>query len=93
MDNAVALDEYRVINPEGLRCSDEFLKHKILDAVGDLYLGGHSLIGEFVAYKTGHGLNNKLLNAILDDVTAWRYVEFENEDSLPIRYIEPSLAF
>jgi UDP-3-O-[3-hydroxymyristoyl] N-acetylglucosamine deacetylase len=56
-------------------------------------LGGHSLIGEFVAYKTGHGLNNKLLNAILDDVTAWRYVEFENEDSLPIRYIEPSLAF
>jgi UDP-3-O-[3-hydroxymyristoyl] N-acetylglucosamine deacetylase len=93
MDNAVALDEYRVINPEGLRCSDEFLKHKILDAVGDLYLGGHSLIGEFVAYKTGHGLNNKLLNAILDDVTAWQYVEFENEDSLPIRYIEPSLAF
>jgi len=93
MDNAVALDEYRVLNPEGLRYSDEFLKHKILDAVGDLYLGGHSLIGELVAYKTGHGLNNKLLNAILKDETAWEYVEYEDESKMPIRYIEPSLAF
>jgi UDP-3-O-[3-hydroxymyristoyl] N-acetylglucosamine deacetylase len=88
MDNAVALDEFRVLNPEGLRYSDEFLKHKILDAIGDLFLGGHNLIGELVAYKTGHGLNNKLLNAILDDQSAWEYVEFENEESLPIKYIE-----
>jgi UDP-3-O-[3-hydroxymyristoyl] N-acetylglucosamine deacetylase len=88
MDNAVALDEFRVLNPEGLRYQDEFLKHKILDAVGDLFLGGHNLIGELVAYKTGHGLNNKLLNAILDTKDAWEYVEFENEDSMPIKYIE-----
>lgn len=88
MDNAVALDEFRVLNPEGLRYSDEFLKHKILDAVGDLFLGGHNLIGELVAYKTGHGLNNKLLNAILDKQSAWEYVEFEHEDQLPIKYIE-----
>jgi UDP-3-O-[3-hydroxymyristoyl] N-acetylglucosamine deacetylase len=93
MDNAVALDEYRVLNPEGLRYSDEFLKHKILDAVGDLYLGGNSLIGELVAYKTGHGLNNKLLNAILKDTNAWEYVEYEDESRMPIRYIEPALAF
>jgi UDP-3-O-[3-hydroxymyristoyl] N-acetylglucosamine deacetylase len=90
MDNAVALDEFRVLNPEGLRCNDEFLKHKILDAVGDLFLGGHNLIGELVAYKTGHGLNNKLLNAVLNDASAWEYVEFENEESLPIKYIESS---
>ena len=88
MDNAVALDEFRVLNPEGLRYRDEFLKHKILDAVGDLFLGGHNLIGELVAYKTGHGLNNKLLNAIIQDTSAWEFVEFESEDSLPIKYIE-----
>jgi UDP-3-O-[3-hydroxymyristoyl] N-acetylglucosamine deacetylase len=90
MDNAVALDEFRVLNPEGLRYSDEFLKHKILDAVGDLFLGGHNLIGELAAYKTGHGLNNKLLNAVLNDASAWEYVEFESEESLPIKYIENS---
>lgn len=88
MDNAVALDEFRVLNPEGLRYKDEFLKHKILDAVGDLFLGGHNLIGELVAYKTGHGLNNKLLNAILDATDAWEYIEFEDEESMPIKYIE-----
>jgi UDP-3-O-[3-hydroxymyristoyl] N-acetylglucosamine deacetylase len=93
MDNAVALDEFRVLNPEGLRYQDEFLKHKILDAVGDLFLGGHNLIGELVAYKTGHGLNNKLLNAILDTQDAWEYVEFENEDSMPIKYIESVAGF
>ncbi|MFC3120951.1 UDP-3-O-acyl-N-acetylglucosamine deacetylase [Agaribacter flavus] len=88
MNNAVALDEFRVLNPEGLRYKDEFLKHKILDAIGDLYLGGHSLLGELVAYKTGHGLNNKLLNAILDATHAWEYVEFESEEKMPIKYIE-----
>lgn len=93
MDNAVALDEFRVLNPEGLRYQDEFLKHKILDAVGDLFLGGHNLIGELVAYKTGHSLNNKLLNAILDADDAWEYVEFENEESMPIKYIESVSSF
>ncbi|MFC3092706.1 UDP-3-O-acyl-N-acetylglucosamine deacetylase [Alteromonas sediminis] len=92
MENAVALDDYRVLNPEGLRYDDEFLKHKILDAVGDLYLGGHSIIGELHAYKTGHGLNNKLLNAMLAQKDAWEYAEFEDKDTAPIRYGKPALA-
>jgi UDP-3-O-[3-hydroxymyristoyl] N-acetylglucosamine deacetylase len=91
MNNAVALDEYRVLNPEGLRYSDEFLKHKILDAVGDLYLGGYSIIGELKAYKTGHGLNNKLLNAVINDQSAWEFVTYEASDA-PIQYINPVLA-
>ncbi len=91
MNNAVALDEYRVLNPEGLRYSDEFLKHKILDAVGDLYLGGHSIIGMLKAYKTGHGLNNKLLNAVINDKSAWEFVTYEAGD-VPIQYINPVLA-
>ena len=65
MDNAIVLDEYRVLNDDGLRYEDEFVKHKILDAVGDLYLLGHSLIGAFYGYKSGHALNNKLLRALL----------------------------
>ncbi|UTP73733.1 UDP-3-O-acyl-N-acetylglucosamine deacetylase [Alteromonas sp. LMIT006] len=91
MNNAVALDEYRVLNPEGLRYSDEFLKHKILDAVGDLYLGGYSIIGMLKAYKTGHGLNNKLLNAVINDKSAWEFVTYEAGD-VPIQYINPVLA-
>ncbi|MDP5029720.1 MAG: UDP-3-O-acyl-N-acetylglucosamine deacetylase [Paraglaciecola sp.] len=92
MENAVALDEYRVLNPEGLRYSDEFLKHKILDAIGDLYLGGHSIIGELVAYKTGHGLNNKLLNALLNDTKAWEFVGYDTPEEMPIRFASPILA-
>lgn len=92
MENAVALDEYRVLNPEGLRYDDEFLKHKILDAVGDLYLGGHSIIGELRAYKTGHGLNNKLLNAMLKDQNCWEFVNYENDEQLPISFASPVLA-
>ena len=92
MANAVALDEYRVLNPEGLRYSDEFLKHKILDAIGDLYLGGHSIIGELVAYKTGHGLNNKLLNALLQNQSCWEFVSYDNSEELPIRFASPILA-
>ena len=92
MENAVALDEFRVLNPEGLRYDDEFLKHKILDAVGDLYLGGHSIIGELRAFKTGHGLNNKLLNKVLETQDAWEFVTYENPEEMPIRYAEPVLA-
>jgi UDP-3-O-[3-hydroxymyristoyl] N-acetylglucosamine deacetylase len=92
MENAVALDEYRVLNPEGLRYSDEFLKHKILDAIGDLYLGGHSIIGELVAYKTGHGLNNKLLNALLNDKKAWEFVSYDSPEEMPIQFASPILA-
>ena len=92
MENAVALDEFRVLNPEGLRYDDEFLKHKVLDAVGDLYLGGHSIIGELRAFKTGHGLNNKLLNQVLKTQDAWEFITYENPEEMPIRYAEPVLA-
>ena len=93
MENAVALDEYRVLNQEGLRYKDEFVKHKILDAVGDLYLGGHSIIGELRAYKSGHGLNNKLLNALLQKTEAWEYVSYESGQDIPIKYAAPGLSY
>ena len=92
MENAVALDESRVLNPEGLRCDDEFLKHKILDAVGDLYLGGYSIIGELKAYKSGHGLNNQLLRAVLEQQDAWEFASFEDDVTPPIEFANPSLA-
>lgn len=92
MENAVALDEYRVLNPEGLRYDDEFLKHKILDAVGDLYLGGHAIIGELRAYKSGHGLNNNLLNALLEQQECWEFVSFDEQEEVPISFAAPLLA-
>jgi UDP-3-O-[3-hydroxymyristoyl] N-acetylglucosamine deacetylase len=76
LDNAIVLDDYRILNEDGLRFEDEFVRHKILDAIGDLYLLGHSLIGEYTAYKSGHGLNNKLLRALLADAAAWEEVTF-----------------
>ncbi len=93
LDNVVALDEYRVMNQEGLRFEDEFVRHKILDAVGDLYLGGHSLIGAYTAYKSGHALNNKLLRALLADEGAWEFVSFDGAaDAAPIHYVRGVLA-
>jgi len=89
MDNAVVVDDYRVLNEEGLRYEDEFVKHKILDAIGDLYLLGHSLIGAFRGYKSGHALNNRLLRALMADETAWEQVVFEDSRSLPISYLQP----
>jgi UDP-3-O-[3-hydroxymyristoyl] N-acetylglucosamine deacetylase len=89
--NAIVVDEYRVLNEDGLRYDDEFVKHKILDAVGDLYLLGHSLIGEFIGYKSGHGLNNKLLRELLLQEDAWEFVEFAEESS-PISYMRPAAA-
>jgi UDP-3-O-[3-hydroxymyristoyl] N-acetylglucosamine deacetylase len=91
VNNAIVVDEYRVLNEDGLRYDDEFVKHKILDAVGDLYLLGHSLIGEFVGFKSGHGLNNKLLRALEQQTDAWEFVEFP-EESAPISYIKPVAA-
>lgn len=79
LDNAIVLDEYRVINEDGLRFDDEFVRHKILDAIGDLYLLGHGIIGAYQAYKSGHGLNNQLLRALLADASAWEIVRFEDE--------------
>ncbi|QGX39025.1 UDP-3-O-acyl-N-acetylglucosamine deacetylase [Permianibacter aggregans] len=88
MDNAIVLDEYRILNSDGLRYDDEFVKHKILDAIGDLYLMGHSLIGAFTAVKSGHALNNKLLRALKADAEAWELVTFEEQDSTaPISYL------
>jgi len=90
MDNAIVVDDYRVLNDDGLRYEDEFVKHKILDAIGDLYLLGHSLIGSFYGYKSGHALNNRLLNKLVATPEAWEEVTFEEEDGLvPISYIAP----
>lgn len=82
MDNAIVLDDYRVLNDDGLRYDDEFVRHKILDAIGDIYLMGHALIGAFYGYKSGHALNNKLARALLAETECWEYASFEDE-SLP----------
>ena len=87
LDNAIVLDEYRILNEDGLRYEDEFVKHKILDAIGDLYLLGHSLIGEFSGYKSGHALNNRLLRALIADRAAWEEVTFETLLDAPISYV------
>lgn len=92
LDNAVAIDEYRVLNEDGLRYEDEFVKHKILDAVGDLYLLGSSLIGSFDGYKSGHALNNALLRELLANADAWEYVTFDDVESAPISYVRPILV-
>jgi UDP-3-O-[3-hydroxymyristoyl] N-acetylglucosamine deacetylase len=92
MDNAIVLDDYRVLNEDGLRYEDEFVRHKILDAIGDLYLLGYSLLGEFSGYKSGHGLNNQLLRALLDDESAWEMATFEDTDKSPISYATPVVA-
>lgn len=89
MENAVVLDEYRVLNPDGLRYEDEFVKHKILDAFGDLYVSGHAILGEFCAYKTGHALNNQLVRAVLAQADAWELVSFDNETEVPVRFAAP----
>ena len=87
MDNAIVLDDFRIMNVDGLRYSNEFVIHKILDAIGDSYLLGHSLIGKYSAKKSGHGLNNKLMRALLEDETAWEEVSFENEKKAPISFV------
>ena len=83
LDNAIVMDEYRVINPDGLRSEDEFVKHKVLDAIGDLYLLGHPLIGAFSGYKSGHALNNALLRALLADDQAWEFATFNKPEEAP----------
>lgn len=93
MDNAIVVDDYRVLNEDGLRYEDEFVKHKILDAIGDLYLLGHSLIGAFNGVKSGHALNNRLLKALMADKTAWEEVTFKEGDRVPISYMKPIQAF
>lgn len=92
MDNAIVLDDYRILNEDGLRYANEFVIHKILDAIGDAYLLGHSLIGELAAYKSGHDLNNKLLRAMLADKSSYEEVTFEDSRKAPISYATPSYA-
>ncbi len=89
LDNAVVVDDYRILNEDGLRYEDEFVKHKILDAIGDLYLLGHSLIGAFSGYRSGHALNNRLLRALMADQSAWELVSFEDPARAPISFLQP----
>ena len=88
LDNAVVVDDHRILNEEGLRYEDEFVKHKILDAVGDLYLLGHSLIGAFEGYKSGHDLNNRILNELMDNESAWEEVSYESFEDLPVNFVK-----
>ncbi len=92
LDNAVVVDDYRVLNEDGLRYVDEFVKHKILDSIGDLYLLGHSLIGAFSGHKSGHALNNELLRALLAQEDAWEEVTFEDASTAPISFAQPVAA-
>lgn len=89
VDNAIVVDEYRILNEDGLRYEDEFVKHKVLDAIGDLYLLGNSLVGEFRAHKSGHALNNALLRALIADKEAWEVVTFDDKETAPISYMAP----
>ena len=89
VNNAIVIDDYKVVNEEGVRFQDEFVKHKILDAIGDLYLLGHGLIGSFSAYKSGHHLNNLLLRELINNIHAWEEVTIQNDSESPIFYSTP----
>lgn len=92
VDNAIVVDQYRILNEDGLRYEDEFVKHKILDAIGDLYLLGKGLIGEYNAYKSGHSLNNMAVKALLANPDAWEIASFEDQDEAPVSYLSPVVA-
>jgi UDP-3-O-[3-hydroxymyristoyl] N-acetylglucosamine deacetylase len=92
MDNAIVLDEFRVLNDDGLRYVDEFVRHKILDAVGDLYLAGHPILGAYEGFKSGHALNNKLVRALLAEQSAWDEVSFQSDEPVPVVFGIPQLA-
>ncbi|MEQ8288783.1 MAG: UDP-3-O-acyl-N-acetylglucosamine deacetylase [Gammaproteobacteria bacterium] len=92
LDNAVVVDDYRILNEDGLRYEDECVKHKILDAIGDLYLLGHSLIGSFSGFKSGHALNNALLMKLIADEQAWELITFEEEGKAPISFMQAITA-
>lgn len=93
MDNAIVLDEFRVLNEDGLRYTDEFVRHKILDAIGDLYLAGRPILGAYEGFKSGHALNNKLVRALLAETSAWEEVTFEDRTTpSPVTYATPALA-
>jgi len=87
LDNAIVMDEFRVLNGDGLRYEDEFVKHKVLDAIGDLYLLGHPLIGAFTGYKSGHAMNNRLLRCMMADADAWEFASFERDEDAPAAFL------
>lgn len=89
-DCAIVMDDYRVLNEDGLRFEDEFVRHKMLDAIGDLFMCGHNIIGAFTAYKSGHALNNKLLQAVLARQETWEYVTFQDDAEMPLAFKAPS---
>jgi UDP-3-O-[3-hydroxymyristoyl] N-acetylglucosamine deacetylase len=89
LNNAIVVDDYRILNEDGLRYEDEFVKHKVLDAIGDLYLLGHSLIGAFSGHKSGHALNNHLLRTLMADTSAWELVTFDDNEHSPISFVQP----
>ena len=88
LSNAIVIDDNDVLNPEGLRYPDEFVRHKILDAIGDLYIVGHPIIGAFEGYKSGHAINNALLRAVLADETAYQWVEFPDGSLIPPSFFQ-----
>ncbi|PCI47613.1 MAG: UDP-3-O-[3-hydroxymyristoyl] N-acetylglucosamine deacetylase [Moraxellaceae bacterium] len=92
VDNAIVVGDYRILNEDGLRYDDEFVKHKMLDAIGDLYLLGYSLVGEFQGVKSGHSLNNALLRKLLSEKDAWEIITYDDADRAPISYMKPLLA-
>jgi UDP-3-O-[3-hydroxymyristoyl] N-acetylglucosamine deacetylase len=92
LENAIVLDEYRMLNKDELRYDDEFVKHKILDAIGDLYMCGTSILGELNAFKSGHGLNNLLLRQVFKQQDCWEWVSYEDETSAPIQYQETNVT-
>ena len=92
VDNVVVVDDYRILNEDGLRYHDEFVKHKMLDAIGDLYLLGNSLIGQFVGFKSGHELNNRLVRHLLANQECWEVVTFEDAEVSPISYLKPAIV-
>jgi UDP-3-O-[3-hydroxymyristoyl] N-acetylglucosamine deacetylase len=89
MDNAIVLDEFRVLNEDGLRFEDEFVKHKILDAIGDVYMAGHPIIGELTCFKSGHALNNRLVRTLLEQPEAFEVATFDDGRAAPVSYAEP----
>lgn len=88
LENAIVMDEYRILNPDGLRYDNEFVRHKILDAIGDLYLVGHPLLASYVAHKSGHAMNNQLLRALLAQPDAYEIVSFDSVESAPRTYAQ-----
>lgn len=91
-DCAIVVDDYRVLNEDGLRFEDEFVRHKMLDAIGNLFMCGYNIIGAFTAFKSGHALNNKLLQTVLAQESAWEFVTFEDEAEMPLAFRAPSLV-